>query len=41
MRLRPLELRELTPEEREARERAIKKGKATAVKISPLNKKKQ
>jgi hypothetical protein len=44
MALKPLELRELTPEEREARERAIKKAKAmapNAVKIRPLKKKKK
>ena len=43
MALKPLELRELTPEEREARERAIEKAKTmgqNAVKVRPLKKKK-
>jgi hypothetical protein len=44
MALKPLELRELTPEEREARERAIKKAKTVAqnaLKVRPLKKKKR
>ena len=42
--LRKLELRELTQEEREAREQAIKKAKTAgqnAVKVSPLKRKKK
>ncbi len=44
MALKPLELRELTPEEREAGERAIKKAKTVAqnaVKVRPLKKRKK
>jgi hypothetical protein len=44
MALKPLELRELTPEERDARECAIKKAKTVAdnsVKVRPLKKKKK
>ena len=42
--LKPFELRELTTEEREARERAIKRAKTVApnaVKVRPLKKKKK
>lgn len=41
MTMKPLELRVLTPEEREARERAIKTARTaaqTAVKLRPLKK---
>ncbi|WP_315837952.1 hypothetical protein [Bradyrhizobium prioriisuperbiae] len=40
MALKPLELRTLTPEERAARERAIKKAK-NAAKVRPSKKKKK
>lgn len=44
MALKPLELRELTPEERDARERAIRKARTAAqnaAKVRPLKKKKK